>query len=58
VLNSISVVVVLIFVWFLPRSKEECHEWKAEGEKLGTSERRGYITLAMVALTLVVSRTS
>jgi hypothetical protein len=53
-LCAISVVCVLIFVRFLPKSKEECHEWKEEGERLGTSETRGYITLAMVTVTVMV----
>ena len=55
VLNSISIGAVLLVVTFLPRNKEDCHEWKEVGEKLGTSERRGLITLAMVAVTLIVS---
>jgi hypothetical protein len=55
VLCTVSVVAVTAFVGFLPKSKEECHEWKAEGERLGRSELRGYITLAMVTVTVVVS---
>lgn len=55
VLCAVSVTAVLLFVSFLPRSKEECHAWKEEGERLGRSETRGYITLAMVAVTVMVS---
>lgn len=55
VLNSISIVAVCCFVWFLPRNKDECHAWKEEGEKLGTSEKRGRITLALVVIVMVVS---
>ena len=54
VLNAISVGAVLAFVRFLPRNKEECHEWKAEGDRLGTSQLRGWATLAMVVVTLLV----
>lgn len=55
VLNAISVVFVCLFVWFLPRTKEECHEWKEYGEKLGTSSTRGWITLVMVTIVIIVS---
>ena len=54
VLNAISVVMVSLFVWFLPRTKQECHEWKDLGEQLGTSTTRGRITLAMVTVVIVV----
>lgn len=56
VLNSISIAAVCCFVWFLPRNKDECHEWKEEGERLGTSETRGRVTLAMVVIVMVVSK--
>ena len=52
VLQSISILVVLVFTRFLPRSKQECHDWKKEGDLLGTSDLRGKITLAMVVVTL------
>lgn len=54
VLQSISIVSVLMFARFLPRSKQMCHDWKLEGEKLGTSDFRGKVTLAMVLITLLV----
>jgi hypothetical protein len=55
-LNAIAVVFVCAFVTFLPKSKEQCHEWKEQGERLGTSEMRGRITLAIVAVVMTVRR--
>jgi len=52
VLQGISMLVVLVFTHFLPRSKQECHDWKKQGDLLGTSDLRGKITLAMVVITL------
>jgi hypothetical protein len=49
-----SVVMVMVCVWYLPKSKEQCHEWRELGDKLGTSERRAWITLGMVSVTIVV----
>ena len=55
VLNAISVIMVSVFVRFLPRTKEECQEWKELGEQLGTSTNRGRLTLAMVTVVIIVS---
>jgi hypothetical protein len=55
VLQSISIASVFIFARFLPRSKQMCRDWKEEGERLGTSDLRGKVTLAMVVITLLVS---
>ena len=54
-LQVISVIAVFVFTQFLPRSKQMCHDWKKQGEELGTSELRGKITLAMVVITVLVS---
>lgn len=55
VLQSISVISVFLFTRFLPRSKKMCRDWKELGEQLGTSTRRGQITLAIIVITLLVS---
>jgi len=54
-LTAISITGCLIFTSFLPRSKDECHNWRALGDRLGTSETRGRISLAIVVLIIGVS---
>ena len=54
-LSGITLVATLLFTPFLPRSKEECHEWKEYGERVGASTRRGKIALAACVLTVLVS---
>jgi hypothetical protein len=56
VLQAISVVSVVVFARFLPRSKQMCHDWKEMGEKMGTSDTRGKVTLAIVTITMLVSQ--
>jgi hypothetical protein len=53
-LMTISIVACLLFTPFLPRSKEECHELKERGEKIGESSRRGYFSLFLAAATVMV----
>jgi hypothetical protein len=56
-LTGISLVACFIFTPFMPASKEQCHEWREQGELAGQSVRRGYITLA-VCITAVLVRFS
>ena len=54
-LFGITLVATLVFTPFLPRSKEECHEWKEYyGEKVGASTTRGKIALVACVLTVLV----
>lgn len=55
VLTAISLFSCYVFTRFLPQSKEECHEWKMKGDKLGASEMRGRITLGMAIVVFLVS---
>lgn len=48
VMTAISICACLVFTQFLPRSKEECHVWKRQGEQAGTSSLRGKVLLAIV----------
>jgi hypothetical protein len=57
-ITVISVGACLIFTPFLPASKEQCQEWKEEGERAGNSRIRGYITAAMSTVTIIVSQSS
>ena len=52
ILCSIAIAGSIIFVPFLPASREMCYEWKLVGEKEGLSKRRGYIALAMVTFAI------
>ena len=54
-LFGITLVATLLFTPFLPRSKEECHEWKEYGERVGASTRRGKIALTCCIVTVLVS---
>lgn len=47
-MTAISICACLVFTQFLPRSKEECHVWKRQGEQAGTSSLRGKVLLAVV----------
>ena len=53
IMCSIAIAGSLIFVPFLPASREMCHEWKAIGEREGLSKKRGYLALAMVTFAIV-----
>lgn len=55
ILNSISVAACFIFTPFLPKSKEQCHEWKLIGDQQGNSIIRARIGLAMCVVTILVS---
>lgn len=55
VLTGISLFSCYVFTRFLPKSKEECHEWKAKGDQLGASALRGKITLGMAIVVFLVS---
>jgi hypothetical protein len=57
-LCGITIAATLLFTPFLPRSKEECHEWKEYGETVGASARRGKIALAVCIITVLVSLVS
>lgn len=48
---GVNVAGLLIFTPFLPRQKEECHEWRIRGELSGNSTSVGY---ASVFLTTAV----
>ena len=54
-LTGISIVGCLVFTQFLPGSKEECHEWRRIGEIIGTSERRGWLSLLITFFIIGVS---
>lgn len=55
ILNSISVAACFIFTPFLPKSKEQCHEWKLIGDQKGNSTTRARIGLVMCVVTILVS---
>lgn len=58
----------LVFAPFLPKSKDECKKWQMQGQTMGSSRVRGYLTCAiavvvicygiMVAILLLDSDTS
>ena len=43
---GIQILGTLVFTPFLPRSKEECHEWRELGIKAGSSATRGKVVIA------------
>lgn len=49
---AINVVGILFFTRFLPRQKEECHEWRKIGELRGQSSLVGWasLTIAIVVI--------
>ncbi len=53
-LTGISIGACLIFTRFLPSSKDECHEWKMLGERMGTSKKRGIMALLLAIITVGV----
>lgn len=53
VLLAINMVATIIFVPFLPSSREECQRWQALGEQMGTSKRRGQVTLGISVVIVV-----
>jgi len=55
VLLAINIGATLIFVPFLPSSREECQSWKAMGEQMGTSVLRGKFTFGLSVAIIVVS---
>ena len=55
VLTAISILGTAVFTAFLPKSKEQCQEWKVLGERMGNSVARGKITLAIAIFTVCVS---
>lgn len=54
VLVAVSFLATAIFTPFLPGSKEECQQWKAEGEKLGTSSTRAKVSLLIASIVTAV----
>ena len=56
-LIAISLAATFAFTRFLPNSRAECQEWKALGEKMGNSVFRGWLTLGIAIITVVVSDT-
>jgi hypothetical protein len=46
-LLGINIASTLIFTMFLPKQKEECHEWRKKGEAMGQSRVVGYISVFM-----------
>lgn len=55
VVSSVSVGCCLLFTQFLPASKEQCLEWKIEGEKAGASNKRGMISIIISVIVVLVS---
>lgn len=53
-LTGISILGAIIFTPFLPKSKEECHEWRDLGEKLGTSLMRGKLSMGLAVVVIGV----
>jgi hypothetical protein len=54
-LIAISISCCLIFTPFLPRSRDQCKQWKEEGERAGLSKYRGYIAATISLITVMVS---
>jgi hypothetical protein len=55
VLIGVAIGATLLVTPFLPKSKEECHDWKKIGDKRGNSQSRGLFTLFLAVITLGVS---
>jgi hypothetical protein len=53
-LFGITLAACLVFTPFLPRSKDECKQWKELGHKAGCSETRGKVALALCVVTCLV----
>lgn len=49
----ISIISCVIFTQFLPKSKEQCHEWKKIGDEQGTNRIRGFIALFLCTVTVL-----
>lgn len=54
-LTAVSLTACYIFTRFLPASKDECREWKLQGEQLGDSTPRGRLALCMAVVVMGVS---
>lgn len=55
-LIAISVTSSLLFTPFLPKNKEQCHEWQLRGQLKKGGRLRGYAVLALSVATITVSR--
>ena len=53
ILIFISITCCCIFVQFLPKSKQQCHEWKELGERIGVSKKIGYFSLVISIITVL-----
>jgi hypothetical protein len=49
---GINLIGLLIFTMFLPRQKEECHEWRIRGELAGNSRLVGYLSIALATASI------
>ena len=55
IISGISVGACLLFTPFLPKSKEQCHEWRVIGEQAGESVTRARVALLIVIVVISVS---
>ena len=55
IISGIGIGACILFTPFLPKSKEQCHEWRELGEKAGESVTRAKVALFMVVVVISVS---
>lgn len=54
-LQIVSISACLFFTQFLPKDKQQCHDWRKEGELAGESRTRGFISAVLCTITISVS---
>ena len=59
-ITGIQILGAILFIPFLPNSKDECKEWKRKGEEMGGSDTRAWICLigALIIITYGIIATS
>ncbi len=55
---GLSIIACVIFTVFLPKSKEQCAEWKVLGEIAGKSKNRAYLTLVICFIVITYGITA
>jgi hypothetical protein len=48
-LLAINIAGTILFTQFLPKQKDECHEWRKKGEMMGQSRLMGYISVCFAS---------
>jgi hypothetical protein len=53
VVLAINLVSVFIFTQFLPTQKQQCHEWKLQGEAKGEQKLTGFLSITLASIVII-----